>query len=656
MPFLTMVKTKWILFGIEAPQFIWLAAAMLLVGTLLQTVRLWWLVSGEKTLYRRIMTQLEAMRLEYGVRRQEGLAQAAYDAVVQVLSHPPLVPAWRSFDTQMLGQSGADGQQRMWATESAASAFNATTVIDPRLNQSFFAAVPGIVTGIGLLCTFVAILVALLDVRLTEGQFQGLDNLLSGLSGKFLSSIAALFAATCFLAVERSLSHRLSTSLHDLAMTLDSLIPRLSPTGLLLGMQQNLAEQSTALQLFNTHFDTRLQQGIREGVGSALEPLATTLQALTQRFHTTETHQQETLIDAFRGLVQNLERSIDTALGQMGSRFAESLSGAAHQEFQGVIASLGGTAQLLEGMNAQFLATQQTLGDLVTFANHATTEQMVLGKTQMEDFTTVLQGFMGQMNEATGLSVHQIGAALTTVVHDLSTQVTELGQQMTRTVVDSASQAAGVAQTVIEKADGWSARSAAQLAQLLERQQGQLDRNREVQRAFDATLGQFKEALGQYNTVTGHVRHIAAAAASITKAINETGVTVERTATMAALQAERFGEIVRRQEDIQQHVAQSMQQYQQVFSQATQATNDLLTRMEQHLHQYTGVTTQRFESVVQTAETHLAQAARRLGDTVDRLEGTFAWVHREPGETPTGRRRAWQSKGIALFWRVRSPI
>jgi hypothetical protein len=204
MPLLMMAKAKWTLFGIEAPQFIWIAAAVLLVGTLLQIVRLWWLVSGEKALYRHIMTQLEAIRLEYGVRRQEGLAQAAYEAVVQVFDEqPPLVPAWHNFDMQMLGQSNAEGQQHMWGTESAASAFNATTVIEPRLNQSFFAAVPGMVTGIGLLCTFVAILVALLDVRLVEGQFQGLDNLISGLSGKFLSSIAALFAATCFLAVEQ---------------------------------------------------------------------------------------------------------------------------------------------------------------------------------------------------------------------------------------------------------------------------------------------------------------------------------------------------------------------------------------------------------------------------------------------------------------------
>lgn len=63
-----------------------------------------------------------------------------------------------------------------------------------------------------------------------------------------------------------------------------------------------------------------------------------------------------------------------------------------------------------------------------------------------------------------------------------------------------------------------------------------------------------------------------------------------------------------------------MLQYQQGFSQATQAINDLLTSMEQHLHHYAGMTTQRLESVGQTAETHLAQAARRLGDTVNGLE------------------------------------
>jgi hypothetical protein len=561
-----MVKAKWVLFGLEAPQFIWIAAVLLLLGTLAQSLRLWWLIAREKALHRRVIAQLEAMQAEYCAPARTGLAEPAYEAVVQVFrEHLPLLPAWHNFEAQMLGQADAAGQLRWWATASASSAFTATAVIEPRVNQSFFAALPGMVTGLGLLCTFIAILVALLDVRLVDGQFQGLDNLISGLSGKFLSSIAALFAATGFLALERSLAHGLSTSLHALVTTLDALVPRLSPTSILVAMRQDMAEQGAALQRFTSHVTTGLQQGMSDSIVPMLERMITAL-----------AHQQETLTSACTGLIQRLAQSLDTGLERMDVRFTESLQ--------------------------------------------TTTEQMALGNTQMENFTTGLQGFMSQMHESTGLSVQQMAAALTTVVHDLSTKVTELSQQMTRTVVDSAGQAAGAAQAVIDKADGWSAQSAAQLTQLLERHQGQLDRSREIQTAFDASLGQFKEALGQYHTVTGHVRQIAAAAASISKAISETGVTAERTATMAAVQAERFAGTVQRQEDIQQQVAQSMRQYQQVFSQATQATHDLLTHMEQHLHHYTTLSAEKFESVIQTAEAHLAQATRRLGETMHSLD------------------------------------
>ena len=61
MPLLTMVKAKWILFGLEAPQFIWVAAALLLLGTLAQNSRLWWLITREKALHRRVIVQLGAI-------------------------------------------------------------------------------------------------------------------------------------------------------------------------------------------------------------------------------------------------------------------------------------------------------------------------------------------------------------------------------------------------------------------------------------------------------------------------------------------------------------------------------------------------------------------------------------------------------------------
>src|SRR5262245_28002330 len=96
---LAMVKAKWILFGLEAPPFIWIAAALLMLGTLAQSSRLWWLIAREKALHRRVIAQLEALQAEYRPPGRTGLAEAAYAAIVQVFrEHPPLLPAWHNFE------------------------------------------------------------------------------------------------------------------------------------------------------------------------------------------------------------------------------------------------------------------------------------------------------------------------------------------------------------------------------------------------------------------------------------------------------------------------------------------------------------------------------------------------------------------------------
>jgi hypothetical protein len=105
--------------------------------------------------------------------------------------------------------------------------FNEASVLEPWLNRNFYTAIPGIVTGLGLLFTFIAILFALLDVKLggpTNRQFTGLDKLVSGLSGKFLTSIVALLAATVFLSYEKRCLHNLTQSLRDLVAALPVIV------------------------------------------------------------------------------------------------------------------------------------------------------------------------------------------------------------------------------------------------------------------------------------------------------------------------------------------------------------------------------------------------------------------------------------------------
>ena len=182
---------------------------------------------------------------------------------------------------------------------------------------------------------------------------------------------------------------------------------------------------------------------------------------------------------------------------------------------------------------------------------------------------------MTQMHDATGTSMNHITTTLTAVVHDLSTRVTELGQQMSQTVTASAGQATGVARAVIEKADQWSSRSAEQLSQLLEKHQSHLDRVQDVQRILDTTLAHFRKTLAEYTAVMTNLSQIATqtnamvtASMGATHAIKQAGEATERTAQLAVSQMESFKTIVG-----------GMQHYDEIFSRVEATSEKLLGRL-----------------------------------------------------------------------------
>lgn len=630
--FIALLKTPGTALGITAPLFIWFAAWFILVGTLACLVRLWWLVRREASLLHNIRTQLITIRATSGNSPRDGLNSTMYEAMVQVfeplaIAAPALVAAWRRFDAQVVVQRDTEGQYRFWTPESAATVFNDSTILEPSLNRSFFSAVPGMATGAGLLCTFLAILIALLDVTLQDEQFRGLDTLISGLSGKFLSSIAALSVATLYIFFEKRLLHRLGQGVHELGVTLDDLVPRLTSAHLMMAIREQMQGQTLALQHFRSDLTTTLQESMQAGIRPLLERMVRPIEELQQWLRTTETQRADATSGRLEMLMQQLSHSLGTTLTGMSERFAQTLSGSATQELTGVAAALSGSAQLLSDMNAQFLATQASFHHLVELARNNTTEQMSMGKAQVEELTVVLRDMMAQMHDTAGLSVNRMAAALTGVVHDLSNKVEEMGDRMSQTVSTNSGKAAEATQVMMGKVDQWSANSTHQLAQLIERHQAHLERVQDVQRTLDTTLAQFKSALSEYATVTSGLKSISAqtttmvhAASGALKNLKDTGESIEKTAKLAALLGERFAESSRQQEEVQQRLALNLQRYQQIFHEVEGAAASLLEQVEQHLQRYMATTQQGFTHLTQAADEHFARASQRLGDMVNGLD------------------------------------
>jgi hypothetical protein len=128
-------------------------------------------------------------------------------------------------------------EPRIFSTYPAAEFFSQETLFAGRLNLAFYHQLPSLMTGIGLLLTFVAILVGLSKLHAEGAIIVGIDGLINGLAGKFLTSIVGLICANLFVMIE----HRVVARLNHLHLELLDIIDELFPRKTLEQMVENLA-------------------------------------------------------------------------------------------------------------------------------------------------------------------------------------------------------------------------------------------------------------------------------------------------------------------------------------------------------------------------------------------------------------------------------
>jgi hypothetical protein len=630
MKFLDLLRAHWNIWGLDAPKFAWLAAAGLLLLPLDVLLYLWWRIRRESAALKDATEKVERLRTRQPVDPRRGLTSATYNELADIFAKSATLKApWGAFASLIVARRSSTGDDQFWASESGDIAFTDSAVFEGRLNRGFFNSLPGIVTGTGLLFTFLAILVALMDVRINTqtNQIEGLPLLIEGLSGKFVSSIAALFSATVFLLAEKPLSHRLTRSRLRLVSSIDALVPRLSATRVLVEMHRDIGEQSAAFRSFNADLSTKFKQGFNESMGPTIQRMVETIEELNRNLRAAETQKQDSITGTVTKLLQDLQQSMSSSLQTMGDRFKDSLSGTATAEFAHVTESLGGAARLLENMNAQFQTTQSALTELVNLAKNSTSEQLALGKSQVQDLTGVLRQFMVQMNETAGSSVSHMAATLTGVVHDLSIKVSALGDQMSISLQKSSELTTNAASAVVERADKWSSRSAEQLEQLVRQLETHTKNTKEVESTLMSALGLFNDSLGQYtslnaglNKIASEVNAMASAAAGAAHSATESQKALQQVSIQTAAQVEHLAEANRRQQEVWVGIQTSMEQYRNAFAQTERAARDLLSQIAQHVDSHLEVTKRGYGEIVKIADEHFAQASQKLGASVDELD------------------------------------
>jgi hypothetical protein len=520
---------------------------------------------------------------------------------------------------------------------------------DAAYHAGLYQSVPGLLTGLGLLGTFTALLIGLLDLKYTPTEITGLPILINNLSGKFLSSVIALILGLVFLLVEKMACERpLARTYEALAAKFDEILPYLSATRILIDIQKLAGQQATSISnissdfvdrfvgVFKTDLSPVLAAGVSHEMSRELQTefrptmarMGEILEQLRDAIHRVESQKQESIVGELHALLGSLQQSITSSLSEMGAQFHQNLTGAAQNEFGNVQNTLAGTSRVLEDMNTQFHTMQVALAQIIEEAKRSTNSQLATGKEQVEALTRLMEGLMLRLNDSADANLKTVSSTLTVVVDDLSRKMSEVSTRMLEAANDSANKSQAVASQVVQNAGTWSEATAKRLEALVNsietRSQEFAQAGNMLLRANDAlkvTLQNNQGALDALSRASEQVKMYSTSLAGLAKSADDTQKSQVQAAKLAVQLIEEFRRVSDANAGFLNEYKGVFSAYKGVFDGLDTKIAATLTAINQGMNEYAQTVENNFRSIVSVTNEHLPQISTTLKDQITELEG-----------------------------------
>ena len=263
------------------PSFLWGVVLVLLLVTLAVIV----VMEIKKTKILRGLDQFEG-----GLPKPDGSANHAPSrGTVEGLraiyqgSTGPQARWWHRLEQHLQAYQGRYLREGMYLTVAASVALPESEVIDPYFPAGKFQIWPGLITSLGLAATFLAILIGLSEVRPdpnVKGAFEGIENLIGSLGGKFATSIVALLCGAFLTFMERQTERRLQKGYDSVTQRVAQIFPLLTGTRVLVDIQYSATQREIVLRNISKEVVDQLRDvftkeaipGFADGMVGAMKP------------------------------------------------------------------------------------------------------------------------------------------------------------------------------------------------------------------------------------------------------------------------------------------------------------------------------------------------------------------------------------------------
>ena len=458
---------------------------------------------------------------------EEGFAADFHEIDEALRANPTMEHAWHEFSETLIFPKPEDETEKVRNTQKASAYFNRGSLLGG-LNLRFYNALPNLLTGSGIMFTFIGLVVGIglagggLASDDIDQQRQALQQLLGGAALAFVTSIVGLFTSMAFSWYEKHHVHRFDRLCARLTRALDARLERVTPEYL---AQENLTltrQQTRAMESFGDKLAFQIAQAVDEKVTQPMGPW------------------MERLTEAVEGLRSDRESSNEAVLEKMVGQFQESLTGAAGTEME----QLG---QTLNELN-------QGLQNQIETADKRFRENEEASARAMQEMQEVFNGGIAQLRETidgfsrTLDSVKQLNAdssAIADRLNQMLEQVSQAQQALTETASplrEAADQFGETSQTLkevgsqIDSASTANSKAVEEIRQVQEQVrsnwQAYQERFDQVDQSLARTFEEIDNGLSRYaqnvqEFITSLDKHTGEIVSSLSGAISELNESVE---------------------------------------------------------------------------------------------------------------------------------
>lgn len=501
--------------------------------------------------------------------------------------------AWEEFVEMLIFPSPGSGEL-IRNTSEVSKYLNEATIISPKISFRFLHSVPNLLMGMGILGTFLGLAagVGTASAGLSSGVpseiTASLEQLLSGASLAFYSSIVGILLSIAFLWIERNRSQKLQSELRKWVDQLENRLMLVTAPSIALDQLEQAQLATQQLVSFNTELVFSIEKALEDKIAGRLAP------------------QLERVVESIEGLrsdrISDAGHMIERSMNQFTQAMKEQ-TGAQFEEMASVVDNLNST---LNNASGNLTKTQNELRDTMD---------------------SVIRNMKTSLHESTA----SISETLHQSVDGVADLVTNASKKMTDEMVATSSAAAEELRNTIDRlTTDLATTSSNAVAQITDSLHGLEEASETLGRSTQQSekiLTSMTNFVGQLNTLRSTILSSHQQMTNLSERLERSARDVQISSDRSADTLERTTETVDRMDGIiqtleknQRSIVVTWTQYQERFEDIDGSLARVFDQIDEGLARYCEQVDQFTSTLDRTAADAIRNLAGAIGEFNESIE------------------------------------